>query len=252
MKTPYSQFPWHKLYKSDSLIDEFYENGYIVIRLDGVDYDEIISYTNRYLADDRYNRVYDGWKTSKFVKSLATHNYVVRIINRLYDKECFPFQTLNFMYGTEQPVHSDMIHFNSLPQHYMCGAWVALENCEHDNGPLIVYPGSHRLPYFSLELIGLSPTEHGNKAEFDELRAKYETKISEFCKCLPDPKTILLKKGECIIWAANLLHGGSAILDKKKTRYSQVTHYYFSGCKYYTPWFSNKSSIYYTTPSVIS
>jgi hypothetical protein len=43
------------------------------------------------------------------------------------------------------------------------------------------------------------------------------------------------KKGQALIWAANLLHGGSAQKDLKRTRYSQVTHYYFKGCSYYTP-----------------
>jgi hypothetical protein len=43
------------------------------------------------------------------------------------------------------------------------------------------------------------------------------------------------RKGQALIWAANLLHGGAAQTDKSRTRYSQVTHYYFEGCCYYTP-----------------
>ena len=43
------------------------------------------------------------------------------------------------------------------------------------------------------------------------------------------------KKGQALIWAANLLHGGAAQTNLKRTRYSQVTHYYFDNCCYYTP-----------------
>jgi hypothetical protein len=38
-----------------------------------------------------------------------------------------------------------------------------------------------------------------------------------------------------LIWAANLLHGGSRQTDPDLTRWSQVTHYYFDGCCYYSP-----------------
>ena len=44
-----------------------------------------------------------------------------------------------------------------------------------------------------------------------------------------------MKKGRAFIWSANLFHGGSPIRDKSRSRHSQVTHYYFRNCMYYTP-----------------
>jgi hypothetical protein len=38
-----------------------------------------------------------------------------------------------------------------------------------------------------------------------------------------------------VLWASNLLHGGSPQTDKKRTRHSQVTHYFFEGCRVFTP-----------------
>jgi len=49
------------------------------------------------------------------------------------------------------------------------------------------------------------------------------------------PKTFSAKKGQALIWTANLLHGGTKQLNKHKTRWSQVTHYLFDDCAYYTP-----------------
>ena len=45
------------------------------------------------------------------------------------------------------------------------------------------------------------------------------------------------KKGDLLIWHANLLHGGSKIKNQLLTRWSQVSHYYFYGCKYINPFY---------------
>jgi hypothetical protein len=52
------------------------------------------------------------------------------------------------------------------------------------------------------------------------------------------PETFRARKGQALIWAANLLHGGCSQNDLKLTRWSQVTHYYFENCSYYTPAYS--------------
>ena len=54
-------------------------------------------------------------------------------------------------------------------------------------------------------------------------------------------ETFLARKGQALIWAANLLHGGSPQHDPRRTRWSQVTHYYFEDCLYYTPSYSDEA-----------
>jgi hypothetical protein len=56
----------------------------------------------------------------------------------------------------------------------------------------------------------------------------------------PPLETFLARKGQALIWCANLLHGGSPQTDPTKTRWSQVTHYFFDDCVYYTPAFSDE------------
>ena len=46
-----------------------------------------------------------------------------------------------------------------------------------------------------------------------------------------EPTYFHAKKGQALIWAANLLHGGSHQTDPTLTRWSQVTHYYFEGLR---------------------
>jgi hypothetical protein len=55
-----------------------------------------------------------------------------------------------------------------------------------------------------------------------------------------EQEVFLARKGQALIWAANLLHGGSPQNDARLTRWSQVTHYYFEDCTYYTPAFSDE------------
>jgi ectoine hydroxylase-related dioxygenase (phytanoyl-CoA dioxygenase family) len=39
-------------------------------------------------------------------------------------------------------------------------------------------------------------------------------------------ETLLAQKGDVLIWHSQLLHGGSEIIDKRRTRKSLVTHYF--------------------------
>ena len=48
-------------------------------------------------------------------------------------------------------------------------------------------------------------------------------------------ETALLKRGQALIWAANLVHGDAPRINPALTRLSQVTHYFFDVCAYYTP-----------------
>jgi ectoine hydroxylase-related dioxygenase (phytanoyl-CoA dioxygenase family) len=114
----------------------------------------------------------------------------------------------------------------------MCGVWVALEDVDSSNGPLEYYPGSHRLPIYTNEHIGRNPPPenvHGNYDRYltlwTELVRVHGLRREEFHP----------KKGQALIWMANLFHGGSKQLDKGRTRWSQVTHYFFEDCCYYTP-----------------
>ncbi|MDA9955383.1 phytanoyl-CoA dioxygenase family protein [Gammaproteobacteria bacterium] len=51
-----------------------------------------------------------------------------------------------------------------------------------------------------------------------------------------------MKKGDCIIWDANLLHGSPDCQDNKILRRSQVTHWTFGGVKkHYNPVFSQRT-----------
>ncbi len=222
---------------------------------------------------DRYQsegRIQDAWKTSLRVKAIALAPAVLKILLELYGREPLPFQTLNFPVGTQQPVHSDTIHFNSQPTGFMSGVWVALEDIEMDAGPVVYYPGSHKLPELILDDVvptareGFHGTTSGSSQGTAVMTAPlpppadlypmyYEPYIADMiARSEMKPHYATLKKGQAFLWAANLLHGGSPQTNKSRTRHSQVTHYYYEGCTYYTPLFSDEDNVHWRNPERIS
>ena len=73
-------------------------------------------------------RLQDGAGQSANVLEIARNKRVIDLLSGLYGRRAFPFQTLNFPVGSEQHFHTDTLHFSSIPEKFMCGVWVALED----------------------------------------------------------------------------------------------------------------------------
>jgi hypothetical protein len=181
-------------------------------------------------------RVQDAWRTNEDVRAIAANTVVTDLLSKLYGRRAFPFQTLNFPVGTQQHIHSDSIHFSSIPERFMCGVWLAMEDIHPDAGPLIYYPGSHKWPIVYNDMIG---KVIGAGADFMAQKPYEDVWDAMVDASGAKPELFHPKKGQALIWAANLLHGGSRQNDPTRTRWSQVTHYYFDDCAYYTPAFSD-------------
>lgn len=225
--------------KTKELLRNFSRDGYVVIDLDidhGIIDKAIDKLEGNYRTEGRINetrRVLNGWKENEYVKQIATLPQVMDLLQVLYQRRPIPFQTLNFNMGSEQKTHSDSIHFHCIPNGFMCGVWVAFEEVNEFNGPLHYYPGSQKLPYYDMSHVGIRASYYKN--EYEHYGA-YEDFVEELLKSTSlERKEVHMKKGQALIWAANLFHGGSPIKDKNSTRYSQVTHYYFDNCFYYRP-----------------
>lgn len=183
-------------------------------------------------------RIQDAWVFDSDVRAIAANEHVLELLSKLYGRRAFPFQTLNFPVGTQQHLHSDSIHFSSIPERFMCGVWVAMEDVHADAGPLVYQPGSHKWPILSNLMIGRRG--FGNNSA--HAQAPFESAWQALVAASTGQEEIFLaKKGQALIWAANLLHGGSKQQDPTLTRWSQVTHYYFEDCAYYTPAFSDEA-----------
>jgi ectoine hydroxylase-related dioxygenase (phytanoyl-CoA dioxygenase family) len=190
-------------------------------------------------------RIQDAWRISDNVRALALSARIREVLAALYGREPLAFQTLNFRIGTEQAVHSDAIHFNSQPAGFMCGVWVALEDIDSERGPVVFYPGSHRLPFLTMADAGLEASESSYGA--------YEEHVARLIADRRlEPRYGTLQKGQALVWAANLLHGGAPQRDRSLSRHSQVTHYFFEGCRYWAPMVSEGDDVRWREPRWIA
>jgi hypothetical protein len=177
-------------------------------------------------------RVQDAWLENEDVRAIAVNAQMLSLLARLYGRRAVPFQTLNFPVGTEQQLHSDSNHFSSIPERFMCGVWLAMEDVHADAGPLTYAPGSHKWPIISNLMIGRRGAGSSIRSAQDPFEEAWQAMLQSSGI---GQELFLARKGQALIWAANLLHGGSPQHDPSRTRWSQVTHYYFEDCIYYTP-----------------
>ena len=217
-------------------VRHFAEEGYVIIDTEMLnEIDQIVSDLDGMYEAGKHSydsRIQNAWKTHPSVLALSRNQKILDLLKLLYERKPIPFQTLNFHRGTQQCEHSDSVHFHSLPHRFMAGCWVALEDVDDNNGPLFYYPKSHKLPCYTLNDLGVTMGHEGYKYYERFMKSLMEVHGLE-------KKAVHLKKGEALVWAANLVHGGCDIVDPNRTRLSQVTHYFFEDCIYYDPLHSN-------------
>ena len=241
------------LFSTDSeLCAKFREDGYLILR--SAVPDELVDKI-RYEIEETFlsvdesarpmmsgiqpeiGRFQDAWRMCPSVNELAGLRNILLTLKELYGRDPHPFQTLVFSTPTQQPAHSDHIHFSSIPNGFMCGVWVALEDVTPTNGPLFYFPGSHNLAYMNYHDLNITKNPAHEEAAYQE----YEARLEPLMLNLGFKKEVFYaKKGDVLIWSANLVHGGSLALDAQPSRWSQVTHYLFDNCVHYTPRLSDE------------
>ena len=165
-----------------------------------------------------------GVHMSDKIRNILKNHSLHAILEMLLGREIQLFQSINFKVGSQQAAHSDSVHMTTFPKGFLIAAWIALEDINEDNGPLFYYPGSHQLPY----VMNHNYDHGGNKWLIGKnANAAYEKRIE---KLIEDKGLVkerfYAKKGDVLIWHANLLHGGEAIKDENQSRKSMVLHYF--------------------------
>jgi hypothetical protein len=204
--------------------------------------DEKTKYHADHFQYTESKRIFEHWRKSDAIAQLTMHPNIIDTLGYLYDEEPFPFSTINFIKGSNQPLHSDTIHFHTIPHLWMVGVWIAFEDVDKTNGSLRIVPGSHKWPVYEYHNLNLPHPDDVPDGEAVNYRV-YEDFLVELIKAhKASEKIVTLKKGQALIWAANMLHGGcnvENVTDFTKTRLTQANHYFFKGCsKHYHPMFS--------------
>ena len=171
-------------------------------------------------------------KAGAFCRILK-HTGLLRWIRVLMEREPKPLQTIASHKGSQQAAHSDSIHMTTYPLGYLAAAWIAFENIHPDSGPLLFYPGSHKLPYVFSKNVGITESDFKNEG-YGSYQAKYEPFIRQTIEQHNlERHYFLAKRGDVLVWHANLIHGGSARRDMQLSRRALVCHFFAKGAFVY-------------------
>ncbi|WP_439555130.1 phytanoyl-CoA dioxygenase family protein [Dyadobacter sp.] len=218
----------------ESLIDKFWSDFQELVQNPDkydlsvrIDRDEFKPNQERNIKDfpkeallGKYVKINDFHNSSVAGKNLMTHPSIVAFLEAIFNQQVVVMQSLIFMYGSQQPTHQDFPWVTAKIPSHLAAAWIALEDIKIDSGPLYYYIGSHKMPKFDFGSgILFKPNSTKSPLEF----ADY---LDKTCTDLQYPKeTLLIKKGDVLIWHAALAHGGSMISNPEQTRKSFVCHY---------------------------
>jgi len=145
---------------------------------------------------------------------------VLRFLTLIYDRPPVAFQTMTMRKGSEEALHIDTGPLTLTEPMTMAASWLALEDVRPGSGELQFVPGSHSVPEYLHP--GVSKGHNNDMATYGQVleQTKGVCRDRGFTT-----ERFEAKKGDVLIWHADLLHGGAKIEDHSSTRKSLVTHY---------------------------
>jgi ectoine hydroxylase-related dioxygenase (phytanoyl-CoA dioxygenase family) len=166
------------------------------------------------------HKVLDHHARSRLAREIQFAPRTVRFLSQLFERPPLAFQSLGFQWGTEQPMHQDTAYVVLRSPMEMVGSWVALEDVQVGSGELQYYVGSHRIPEFVW--FGRARAKpHELEDDRDFLRWVCAQSEALGCPLVP----FRPRKGDVLLWHADLVHGGARRERADLTRQSLVTHY---------------------------
>ena len=162
---------------------------------------------------------------SKAAINLSLSPSIQHFLRLIFLQPAAALQSLTFWRGSQQPAHIDYPYVRTQTRlAEMAASWIALEDVRPDSGPLIYYPGSHRVEKSGFFDWGggsilMEPDSTSTPEEFSRYLDQRMREVGIA------PVSFCPEKGDALIWHANLVHAGSAIANPLSTRKSYVTHY---------------------------
>lgn len=173
-------------------------------------------------VERRGTRIVDAYAIMPEARQLFDTPQLVDFLSAIFCDYPLLFQSLSFDQGSEQGLHQDTAYVVVDRPLEMAACWIALEDVKAGAGELMYVPGSHRYPDFTFNgKKHFDPIEDGN-----EIHQQWAHWIhAEAVRRGLSVQTFMAKRGDILIWHADLAHGGSPIIDASLTRQSLVGHF---------------------------
>ena len=217
-------FPDNRIDRVNALIDEIWQNRkdsqLVIDAFIGTDREKRMSFaeTGEEVRKEPY-KLNDLFLEYDDVRDLVLDEKLCRIMADLLKGDPLVCNGLSFERGSQQDFHFDTFYMPPPVSNKMVASWIALEEAGPESGPLRYYPGSHNIDPYHFSDGRLNAIE----GEMDNFREYIRQQLDFFGL---EATTFLPKKGDVLIWHAQLFHGGGEIEDKEATRKSLVSHYF--------------------------
>lgn len=175
------------------------------------------------------------------VRNLALSERLTKVLSGLLGGAPLVCNSLNFIWGSQQPDHVDSWFMPApvpptlptrtarwwrrtppeLPDFNkrLAVSSICLEDVAPSAGPLVYYPGSHKIPPYRFPNGGFAALQDGTAQSTDYVHDRIQ-------KAGLRREEFLGKAGDVFLWHGQLVHGGSQIQDPARTRKTLVTHYW--------------------------
>jgi ectoine hydroxylase-related dioxygenase (phytanoyl-CoA dioxygenase family) len=173
-------------------------------------------------ADTQGMRVNDIYAYFESARRALFSEPIARFLRLIFDSAPLLMQSLSFESGSEQGIHRDTAYVVIDPPLALAASWIALEDVQPGSGELTYFEGSNHLegPLFGDRYKCWRPDRDGS-AEHDRFNAE----LLDRCESSLSRRTLMARRGDALIWSADLAHGGLPVLDERLTRRSLVGHY---------------------------
>jgi phytanoyl-CoA hydroxylase len=166
-------------------------------------------------------KLLDVFAFSATARTAIANPPTVDFLRAIFGARPKAFQSLSFWNGSQQAIHKDTAYVRvDTGVARLAATWLALEDVEAGTGELEYYIGSHRAPAFMFggesRWMEYKPEEH----------LAFLRSLHEDAQQFGNPRgSFLGKKGDVLVWHADLAHGGAQITKPGRTRRSLVAHF---------------------------
>ena len=167
-------------------------------------------------------RIVDAYAVAHEALDLFTSPSLLAFLELIFGEEAMLFQSLGFDQGSQQGLHQDTAYVVVDRPLELAACWIALEDIRPGSGELMYAPGSHRAPEFSF-----SPDRKHWEApvDGDAIHHQWSQLLVQRAQETRGVQTFMARKGDILVWHADLAHGGKQVERQDLTRRSLVGHF---------------------------
>lgn len=160
----------------------------------------------------RYPRLIHMHRWDKVSLDWMLHERLGSVFRQLLGKEPLAVQTMLYFKpagARGQALHQDQYYLRVQPGTCIA-AWMALDDCDEENGCLQVVPGSHKLPL-------LCPIDADTSESFTDVTVPLSADMQ--------PEPVIMKAGDVFFFNGQVIHGSYPNSSANRFRRALIGHY---------------------------